>query len=122
MAHFAQIDENNVVTQVLVTNDDWSEEETIEWLVNAHGGRWLKTSYNTLRGEHQQGGTPLRKNFAGIGMIYNEEIDGFISVQPFKSFTLDEEKGIWVAPKPLPEDGLMYAWDEDKQDWTELSD
>ena len=93
MAHFAQVDKNNVVTRVLVTDNDWSEQETDDWLVTTYGGRWIQTSYNTFQGEHKFNGTPLRKNFAGIGMIYNEEI----------------------------EDELMYAWDEEKQDWTEVA-
>jgi hypothetical protein len=110
MAHFAQIDENNLVIQVLVTNnDDPKGDEGYSWLIKSLGGNWVKTSYNAT----------IRKNFAGIGFIYDAERDAFIPPQPFRSWTLDEETCTWVAPKPKPSDGKIYVWVEALLDWVE---
>lgn len=83
MAHWAEIDENNIVLRVLVTsNDDQNGDEGYQWLIDNLGGRWIKTSYNTKQGVHTEGGTPLRKNFAGIGYFYDEQRDAFIPPKP----------------------------------------
>jgi len=83
MAHWAEIDDNNIVIRVLVTdNNDLNDDEGYQWLVDNLGGHWLKTSYNTLGGVHTTGGTPLRKNFAAIGYTYDERRDAFIPPQP----------------------------------------
>ena len=89
MAHFAEIDENNKVIRVLVTdNNDPNGDEGYQWLINNLGGRWVKTSYNTRRGVHIDGGTPLRKNYAGVGFTYDEKRDAFIPPKP--------QNGEWV--------------------------
>lgn len=122
MAHFAEVDENNIVVRVLVV-DDMHEENGAEYLSNVCGlgGRWIKTSYNTIKGEHKLGGTPLRKNFAGIGYVYNEELDAFIPPRVFPSYLFDEETCNWVPPIPLPNDGKVYAWNETTLSWDELT-
>ena len=91
MAHFAEIDENNIVTRVLVV-DDANENDGQTFLAETCnlGGTWIKTSYNTQGGVHSNGGTPLRKNYAGIGYTYDSERDAFISPKPFASWVLDE--------------------------------
>ena len=121
MAHFAKVNEENTVTQVLVTSND-KPNEGYDWLVSRFGGTWIKTSYNTYGGEHLLGGTPLRKNFAGIGFTYDEDRDGFIPPKPFESWVLDEETCLWNSPIPYPEDGELYAWDEDSGNWIAITE
>jgi hypothetical protein len=112
MAHYAQIDENNIVINVIV-----AEDEYIENLVNRHS--YIKTSYNTQYGEHKFGGTPLRKNFANIGMYYDPKRDAFIAASPYPSWILDEEKCIWISPaeKPSEIEGKFLFWDEASVSW-----
>lgn len=108
MAHFAEIDENNVVVRVVVTdNSDPNGDEGYQWLVENLGGTWIKTSYNNA----------IRKNFAGIGHTYNEELDAFIPPKPYESWILDLATAQWVAPVSYPDDGLRYIWNEDGQAW-----
>jgi hypothetical protein len=104
MSHWAQIDENNIVTQVLVGPNYGDEGEAF---FNALGGTWVKTSYNGN----------IRKNYAGIGMSYDPNRDAFISPKPFNSWLLDEDTCRWQAPIEYPTDGLMYQWDEELTDW-----
>lgn len=111
MAHFAKI-ENNIVTQVIVA-------DTQEWCESNLGGEWLQTSYNTYGGKHTLGGTPFRKNYAGVGYTYDRERDAFIPPQPYPSWTLNEETCLWESPIPYPEDGGLYNWDEEKVAWVE---
>ena len=122
MAHFAEIDENNVVTRVLVVSDD-QQDRGHEFLSQdlGLGGTWLKTSYNTIAGEHKNGGTPFRKNYAGIGFTYDADRDAFIPPKPFDSWLLDEDKCIWEAPTPMPTDEKLYNWDEDTTSWKEVT-
>jgi hypothetical protein len=110
MAHFAELDENNIVTRVLVTDND-APNEGYDWLVENLGGTWVKTSYNAN----------IRKNYAGIGYSYDEELDAFIPPKPFASWLLDEESCLWVAPVAYPTDGFTYLWNEEELDW-ELAD
>jgi hypothetical protein len=119
MAHFAKLDENNVVVFVTVgrQEDDGLEEE----LIARTGDVYKQTSYNTYGGVHVLGGTPLRKNYAGIGYTYDEERDAFIPPKPYDSWVLDEDTCLWEAPVPMPEDG-MYTWDEEVGDWIEVVD
>jgi hypothetical protein len=114
MAHYAQLDENNVVVNVIVVaNDDEmvngveSEEKGIEFCRNLFGGTWKKTSYSNS----------TRKNFAGIGYIYDETRDAFIEPQPFPSWTLNEETCRWEAPVLKPADNQMYFWNEESKSW-----
>jgi len=76
-----------------------------------------RTSFNTMGGVHQLGGTPFRKNYAGIGFTYDAQRDAFIPPKPFASWTLNEDTCLWEAPVPMPTDGQMYAWDEDAGQW-----
>jgi hypothetical protein len=108
MAHFVELDENNIVTQVLVTDNDYPNEG-YDWLVETFGGTWVQTSYNAT----------IRKNFAGIGFSYDETRDAFIPPKPFESWLLNEDTCIWEAPKPYPTDEKPYNWDEESQEWIE---
>jgi hypothetical protein len=122
MAHFAEIDENNIVTRVLVVGDD-QEDRGQEFLADdlGLGGTWLKTSYNTQGGVHVLDGTPFRKNYAGIGYSYDETLDAFIPPKPFPSWLLNEDTCSWNAPVEMPvEEGKMFTWDEDTTSWVEL--
>jgi hypothetical protein len=106
LAHFAEIDENNIVTRVLVTDND-ALNEGYDWLVENLGGTWVKTSYNAT----------IRKNYAGIGFTFDEQLDAFIPPQPFNSWILDEQTCRWAAPIPYPDNDLFYSWDEAVLDW-----
>tara|TARA_R110000737_G_scaffold38445_2_gene58277 strand:- start:125 stop:490 length:366 start_codon:yes stop_codon:yes gene_type:complete len=115
MSHFAKLDENNVVTFVTVgrQEDDGLEAELSE----RTGDVYRQTSYNTYGGVHALGGTPLRKNYAGIGFTYDEDRDAFIPPQPYPSWVLDEDTCLWEAPVTYPTDGNNYSWDENLQNW-----
>jgi hypothetical protein len=121
MAHWAELDENNIVTRVTVGNNE-DPDEGYQWLIDNLGGKWVKTSYNTIAGEHILGGAPFRGNYAGIGYYYNEELDAFIPPKPFESWILDTEKCIWKAPKVHPTDSKVYLWDEEDQNWIEVTE
>lgn len=129
MAHFAEIDENNIVIRVLVTDNNASNEG-YDWLVENLGGRWVQTSYNTIAGKHTLGGTPFRKNYAGIGFFYDEARDAFIPPKSFASWILDEETCLWIPPIPMPsnakksleDDGKIYTWDESVTNWVEVTE
>ena len=120
MAHFAQLDENNIVTQVIVINNedcldkDGNEYEVIgaAFCAKLLGGDWKQTSYNGN----------LRKNYAGIGFAYDNIRDAFIAPQPYASWILDEETCQWNAPVPYPEDGKLYDWNEATVSWVESVD
>jgi hypothetical protein len=120
MAHFAKLDENNVVVFVTVgrQEDDGLEDE----LTARTGDVYKQTSYNTRGGVHLLGGTPFRKNYAGIGYTYDEARDAFIAPQPFPSWVLDEDSCLWEAPVPYPSDGADYRWDESAVAWVEVED
>jgi len=118
MSHFAKLDESNVVIFVTVgrQEDDGKETE----LCARTGDRYVQTSYNTHGGVHALGGTPLRKNFAGVGYIYDEQRDAFIPPKPYPSWLLDDDTCLWNAPVPIPDDGNIYVWDEDSLAWVEV--
>ena len=109
MAHYAFLDDNNIVTEVIV---GVHETELIDgkdpeiWYGEFRGQRCVRTSYNGN----------IRKNYAGIGFTYDETLDAFISPKPFESWLLDENAR-WIAPIPYPSDGLMYSWNEQVADW-----
>ena len=115
MAHFAELDENNVVTRVIVidNNDmlDSSGEESEEvgrtFCLQFGSGPWVQTSYNNN----------FRKRFAGIGYTYDEANDRFVSPQPYASWVLNDDTCIWEPPVPYPNDGNRYRWDEDTVSW-----
>ena len=110
MAHFAEVNNNNIVVRVLVTdNNDSAGDEGYQWLVNNLGGTWVKTSYNGN----------IRKNFAGVGDTYDLELDAFIRPKPFESWTLDANAN-WQAPTPYPQDEKNYSWNESNLSWVEI--
>jgi hypothetical protein len=121
MAHFAQLDENNVVTQVIViANEELidpatgkeSEQKGIEFcksLFKNRNANWVQTSYN-----HN-----FRKRYAGVGYTYDSTLDAFIRPKPYPSWTLDTQKADWVPPVLPPRDGKNYYWSEEKQQWIE---
>ena len=115
MSHFAKLDDNNNVIFVTVgrQEDDGKEAE----LCDRTGDRYVQTSYNTHGGVHALGGTPLRKNYAGIGYLYDPIRDAFIPPQPYPSWLLNEETCLWQPPTPYPDDDGMYVWDEEQQQW-----
>ena len=122
MAHFAEIDENNIVTRVLVV-DGPQENDGQVFLAETLGlgGTWIKTSYNTSGGVHANGGTPVRKNYAGVGYKYDSERDAFIPPQPYASWLLDNSTCLWNSPTPMPiEEGKMFTWVEEDLSWQEL--
>lgn len=122
MAHFARIDSDGIVTEVLRVSDS-RPGEGYYWLVDNFGGTWIKTSYNTWAGEHKLGGTPLRKNYAGIGFTYDEERDAFIPPKDYPSWVLNEETCQWEAPVPYPSGSeVLLIWDEDSVSWVEVTE
>ena len=116
MAHFAQIDGNNIVRQVLVI-----EQEVIDTGLFGEPSSFVQTSYNTHGGVHTLGGTPLRKNYAGIGYTYDSGRDAFIPPKPYNSWVLNEDTCLYEAPTPMPTDDKRYSWDEDTTSWIEIS-
>ena len=125
MAHYAFLDSNNIVTDVIVgRNEDEIVDGISDW--ETHYGDFRgqickRTSYNTYAGVNQNGGTPYRKNYASIGFSYDEERDAFIPPKPFSSWVLDEETCLWGAPIPNPENG-KYFWDEETLSWVEIEE
>jgi hypothetical protein len=121
MSHWAQIDENNIVTDVLVGNND-EPDEGYQWFVDNLGGRWIQTSVNTHGGIHKNGKEPVRKNYAGIGYTYDEALDAFIPPKPteFPSFIVDVETGLWTPPIPRPDGDQPWGWNESAQEWVVL--
>jgi hypothetical protein len=111
MAHFAEIDENNIVTQIIVVSNDL-EHRGQEFLAQdlGLGGTWIQTSYNGN----------IRKNYAGIGYTYNQARDAFIAPKPFNSWVLNETTCRWQAPTPMPTDDKNYTWDEETTSWVEV--
>jgi hypothetical protein len=117
MAHFAKLDENNIVVDVVVVDND-KESFGSDFLNNlGFTGTWIQTSYNTKGGIHLLGGTPLRKNYAGIGYTYDLERDAFIPPKTFPSWILNEETCLWEPPTSYPEDGNFYEWNEESLSW-----
>lgn len=114
MAHYAKVN-NGVVTEVIV-----AEKNFFDNFVDSSPGEWVQTSFNTKGGQHLDGGTPLRKNFAGTG--YHYDGTGFYAPQPFPSWTLNKTTYLWEAPSPYPDDGKVYIWDESTKDWVEATD
>ena len=123
MAHFAEIDAEGTVLRVLVVADA-QEDRGQEFLANdlGLGGTWKKTSYNTVGGVHSNGGTPFRKNYAGIGFKYDGAKDAFIPPKPFASWILDEDTCLWEAPVARPSGEGMYTWNENTTSWDEVTE
>jgi len=121
MAHFAKIGKGNIVEKVIVVsdNDAPNEEAGVNFIQNLYQERdlWKQTSYNTIGGVHRTGGTPFRKNYAGIGFTYDQTRDAFIPPKPYNSWTLNETTCLWEAPVVYPTDGQEYSWNETNQTW-----
>lgn len=118
MAHYAFLNMQNVVTEVIVGKDE--TDGNINWEIHYGNIReqvCKRTSYNTSGGVHKNGGTPFRKNYAGIGYTYDESRDAFIPPQPFGSWTLNETSCLWEAPVAYPDDGQQYTWNEETTSW-----
>lgn len=111
MSHFAKV-VDGIVTQVIV-----AEPEFFDTFVDSSPGEWLQTSYNTHGGIHTNGGTPLRKNYAGIGYTYDRQRDAFIPPKPYASWVLNDFSCQWEAPVAMPTDGQSYFWDEEQKNW-----
>ena len=116
MSHFAQIDGNNIVTQVIVI-----EQDVVDTGLFGDPNSWIQTSYNTSGGVHRLSGTPLRKIYAGIGYTYDSTRDAFIPPKSFNSWILNETTCLWEAPTPMPTDDKMYSWDEETTSWIEIT-
>lgn len=114
MGHFAKVLDGKV-TQVIVAEPDF-----FNTFVDSSPGTWIQTSYNTIGGQHTQGGTPLRGNYAGIGYTYDAKNDVFYAPQPFPSWVLNNSTWIWESPTPMPKDGKRYNWDESTKSWIEV--
>ena len=120
MAHFAQLDSNNVVTQVIVVgNSDTADANGVEkehigaaFCERLFGGNWKQTSYNGL----------IRKNYAGIGYTYNVSLDAFVPPKPYASWVLNNDTAQWDAPTPMPTDDKKYSWDEATTSWVEMAE
>jgi len=121
MAHFCKIGKGSKVEKVVVVSNDvaTTEQAGIDFLNNLYGTNdvWKQTSYNTLKGVHLLGGTPFRKNYAGLGYKYDETRDAFIPPKPFNSWILNEQTCYWDAPITYPDDGQRYEWNEENQTW-----
>ena len=120
MAHFAQLDSNNVVTQVIVVgNKDTADANGVEkehigaaFCERLFGGNWKQTSYNGS----------IRKNYAGIGYTYNVSLDAFVPPKPYASWVLNNDTAQWDAPTPMPTDDKKYSWDEATTSWVEMAE
>tara|TARA_B110000211_G_scaffold229091_1_gene286315 strand:+ start:164 stop:508 length:345 start_codon:yes stop_codon:yes gene_type:complete len=111
MAHYAKVVNKNVVQVIR------AEEDFFDTLIDAEAGRWIQTSYNTHGGVHSDGGTPLRKNYAGVGFTYDFDRDAFIPPKSFDSWTLNEDTCLWECPVAHPDDDEHYNWNEADQSW-----
>ena len=121
MAHFAKLGVGNIIIEVAVVSNDIAitEQAGIDFLNNLYGSRdvWKQTSYNTNGGVHKLGGTPLRKNYAGVGYTYDQIKDAFIAPKPYASWLLNETTCLWEAPTTYPTDGEVYTWNETTTSW-----
>jgi hypothetical protein len=129
MASFAKLDNNNIVLRVesvvneVLKDSNGVEQESIginflKTLYNEPNAVWKQTSYNTIGGVHNNGGTPFRKNHAGIGYTYDSNRDAFIAPKHYNSWILNEDTCLWEAPVARPDDNNIYSWNEENQSWT----
>ena len=115
MSHFAKVNSRGIVEQVIV-----AEQDVIDSGLFGNPTGWVQTSYNTHGGQHPEG-RPLRKNYAGIGYVYDPIRDAFYPQKPFPSWVLDEDTCLWDAPVAMPNDGKPYSWNEEQQTWNEVA-
>jgi len=131
MAYFAKIENNIVIAVNPVVNEVFKDSNGIEQeqlginflrtLYNEPNSNWKKTSYNTVGGNHLLGGTPFRKNYAGIGYTYDQNRDAFIPPKPYDSWVLNEQTCNWEAPVAMPINDNMYSWNEQTLSWDLLN-
>lgn len=122
MGHYAFLDTNNIVTEVITGKDEG--ENGIDWeqyYGEVRNQVCKRTSYNTRGGIHINNGTPFRKNYAGIGYTYDAQRDAFIPPKPFPSWILNEDTCEWNAPINHPDDGQLYLWNEENQNWETIN-
>ncbi len=121
MASFVKLGIGNIVLKgESVSNDIATTEQAgVDFLNNLYNTRdvWKQTSYNTNAGVHSLGGTPFRKNFAGVGFTYDETRDAFLPPKPYNSWILNEETCHWESPVDYPDDNKIYSWNEESQKW-----
>jgi len=126
MAHFCKLGVGNIVEKVEVVSNDiaTTEQAGVDFLNNLYKTNdiWKQTSYNTSAGEHLLGGTPFRKNYGGIGFIYDQTRDAFIAQRPYTSWTLNETTCQWEAPIPYPDDTNNWIWNETKKTWDKIEE
>ena len=126
MAHYAFLNNSNIVTEVIVGRDEDDLTEGVtsweDYYAELRGQRCLRTSYNTYSGVHIAEGTAFRGNYASIGFEYREDLDAFIPAQPFPSWSLDDQTFSWVSPEPYPNEDGFWVWDEQAGDWVEVTD
>lgn len=124
MWHYALLDNNNVVTEIITGHDPATVVDGISdwetWYGEFHGCRAVGSDCDMYGGQHLEGGTPFRKNHASIGGVYDDARDAFIPPQPYPSWTLNETTCLWDAPVPKPDDGQPYVWDEDTTSWVQI--
>ena len=121
MAHYALLNEDNIVTQVITGIDEGGDIDYELYYSNFHNCTVKRTSYNTARNEHKEGGTPFRGNYAGVGYTYDTTNDGFYPPKPYDSWSISEETNwVWTPPVPYPDDGNKYIWDEETTSWVEV--
>ena len=121
MAHYAFLDSNNVVTEVIVGKNEGEDGiDWEQWYGDFRNQVCKRTSYNTIGNVHNNGGIPFRGNYAGIGYTYRADIDAFVPLQPYPSWTLDANVQ-WQAPVAMPTDGRIYKWNEANQAWEVVS-
>ena len=121
MAHYAFLDSNNIVTEVITGKNEGEDGiDWEQWYGDFRGQTCKRTSVNTMGGVHSGDGTPYRKNYARIGCTYDEERDAFYSPKPYPSWILNETSCLWEAPVARPPNGAMFMWNEEELKWDEL--
>ena len=127
MAHYAFINSDNIVTEVITGVDEDKTDDLPDgfdsweaWYGDFRGQTCKRTSYNTIANEHKDSGTAFRGNYAGIGFTYDTENDVFIPPKPYSKWVLDETTWQWKAPTDAPDDGKQYTWNDNKGEWEEL--
>ena len=127
MAHYAFLNDNNIVTEVITGIDEDAKDDLPsefssweEFYADFRGQTCKRTSYNTFGNEHNDSGTAYRGNYAGIGYTYDASNDVFISPKPYNSWTINESTWTWEAPEAYPDDGKDYTWNDNKEEWEEV--
>ena len=127
MAHYAFLNDNNIVTEVITGIDEDAKDDLPdefdsweEFYADFRGQTCKRTSYNTIGNEHNDSGTAYRGNYAGIGYTYDASNDVFIASKPYASWTMNESTWTWEAPEAYPDDGKNYTWNENKEEWEEV--